>query len=177
MGNTNTSQLLLALDQQRQNLAANLSQKGVAASNTEGLSALVPKVLNIAGGGGGTDLDTSIIISSRQTIKNQYAVFTDWETHMPDLDKIAALFFENNDSIFFATKENIQSRTTYTSGVFSGISIPVVGYYWESRYSKFTEITNSQIILDKTYGVYIITNGSRNSPAVQSLSILLKEKE
>ena len=96
---------------------------------------------------------------------------------MPDLDKIAALFFDNNDSIFFATKENIQSRTTYTSGVFSGISIPVVGYYYESRYGKFQEITNSQIILDKTYGVYIITNGSRNSPASQSLSILLKEKE
>lgn len=127
--------------------------------------------------GGGTGLDTSIIISSRQTIKNQYAVFTDWETHMPDLDKIAAFYFENNDNIYFATKENIQSRTTYTSGVFSGISIPVVGYYWESRYGKFQEITNSQIILDKTYGVYIVKNGSRLSPASQSLSILLKEKE
>nr|DAH61374.1 MAG TPA: hypothetical protein [Caudoviricetes sp.] len=47
----NTSQLLLALDEQRQNLAANLSQKGVAAQSNEGLETLVPKVLDISGGG------------------------------------------------------------------------------------------------------------------------------
>lgn len=47
----NTSELLLALDEQRQNLAANLSQKGVAASSNEGLQTLVPKVLDISGGG------------------------------------------------------------------------------------------------------------------------------
>ena len=28
--------------------------------------------------GGGSGLDTSIIISSRQTVNNKYAVFTDW---------------------------------------------------------------------------------------------------
>lgn len=45
----NTSELLLALDTQRQNLAANLSQKGVAASSNEGLQTLVPKVLELSG--------------------------------------------------------------------------------------------------------------------------------
>lgn len=44
----NTSELLLALDAQRQNLAANLSQKGVAASSNEGLETLVPKVLELS---------------------------------------------------------------------------------------------------------------------------------
>ena len=57
----NTSELLLALDEQRQNLAANLSQKGVAASSNEGLQTLVPKVLDISGGssGGGSVGDMS----------------------------------------------------------------------------------------------------------------------
>lgn len=44
----NTSELLLALDTQRQNLAANLSQKGVAASSNEGLETLVSKVLELS---------------------------------------------------------------------------------------------------------------------------------
>ena len=44
---------LAALDTQRDNLAANLTTKGVAAANTETLAQLVPKVLNITSGGGG----------------------------------------------------------------------------------------------------------------------------
>lgn len=82
MSNTNTSQLLLALDEQRKNLAANLSSKGVAASNTEGLSALVPKVLDISGGSsdGGGDYELESIIYS-PTIKTQMTNFnfTDYE--------------------------------------------------------------------------------------------------
>ena len=42
---------LAALDTQRDNLAANLTTKGVTAANTETLSQLVPKVLDITGGG------------------------------------------------------------------------------------------------------------------------------
>lgn len=45
---------LTALDTQRDNLAANLTTMGVTAANTETLSQLVPKVLTITGGGGGT---------------------------------------------------------------------------------------------------------------------------
>lgn len=41
---------LAALDTQRDNLAANLTTKGVTAANTETLSQLVPKVLDITGG-------------------------------------------------------------------------------------------------------------------------------
>lgn len=69
-----TSQLLLALDEQRKNLAANLSQKGVAAQNTEGLQTLVPKVLDISGGGsvepGASDIDMDFIIYSPSTQYN-----------------------------------------------------------------------------------------------------------
>lgn len=70
--NSNTSQLLLALDQQRKNLAANLSQKGVAASGNEGLETLVPKILNIAGGstgGGNTYLDGFNLVPSDNYVK------------------------------------------------------------------------------------------------------------
>jgi hypothetical protein len=44
---------LTALDTQRKNLAANLTTQGVASAGTETLAQLVPKVLNIKGGGGG----------------------------------------------------------------------------------------------------------------------------
>lgn len=73
MSEMNTSQLLLTIDEQRKNLAANLSQKGVAASDTEGLSALVPKVLDISGGnsgGGGGDYELESIIYS-PTVKTE----------------------------------------------------------------------------------------------------------
>lgn len=69
----NTSELLLALDEQRQNLAANLSQKGVAASSNEGLQTLVPKVLDISGGGGGSVGDMSFNpIIPKDTTTNVY---------------------------------------------------------------------------------------------------------
>ena len=45
---------LTALDTQRDNLAANLTTMGVTAANTETLAQLVPKVLDIESGGGGT---------------------------------------------------------------------------------------------------------------------------
>ena len=45
---------LTALDTRRDSLAANLTTMGVTASNTETLAQLVPKVLNIESGGGGT---------------------------------------------------------------------------------------------------------------------------
>lgn len=47
------STALTALDRQRENLAANLTTKGVTAASTETLASLVPKVLTISGGGSG----------------------------------------------------------------------------------------------------------------------------
>lgn len=41
------------LNTQRNNLAANLTTKGVTASSSETLAQLVPKVLDITSGGGG----------------------------------------------------------------------------------------------------------------------------
>ena len=43
------------LNTQRNNLAANLTTKGVTASSSETLAQLVPKVLDITSGGGGGD--------------------------------------------------------------------------------------------------------------------------
>lgn len=75
--NSNTSELLLAIDEQRQNLAANLSQKGVAASGNEGLETLVPKVLNITGGGSGNNINPYLsydqLIPSDNYIKKVYS--------------------------------------------------------------------------------------------------------
>ena len=42
---------LVKLNTQRNNLAANLTTKGVTASSSETLAELVPKVLDISGGG------------------------------------------------------------------------------------------------------------------------------
>jgi len=42
---------LIKLQTQRNNLAANLTAKGITAENTEALSSLVPKVLDIKTGG------------------------------------------------------------------------------------------------------------------------------
>ena len=61
---------LAALDTQRDNLAANLTTKGVTASNTETLAQLVPKVLDIESGGG---YDTSDATATA-------APYRDWET-------------------------------------------------------------------------------------------------
>lgn len=53
---------LIALDTQRNNLAANLTTMGVTAANTETLAQLVPKVLNIESGGG--NLKTGTVIGN-----------------------------------------------------------------------------------------------------------------
>lgn len=53
---------LIALDTQRDNLAANLTTMGVTAANTETLAQLVPKVLNIESGGG--NLKTGTVIGN-----------------------------------------------------------------------------------------------------------------
>ena len=48
---------------QRDNLANNLNTMGVSASTDETLSTLVPKVLDIETGGGGTEVEKGIIIN------------------------------------------------------------------------------------------------------------------
>lgn len=49
------AELITSLNTQKDALAANLVTKGVAAKDTEGFSTLVPKVLEIQGGGGGSE--------------------------------------------------------------------------------------------------------------------------
>ena len=49
------AELITSLNTQKDALAANLITKGVAAKDTEGFSTLVPKVLEIQGGGGGSE--------------------------------------------------------------------------------------------------------------------------
>lgn len=47
---------IIALDEQRKALADNILAKGVSAAQTETLTQLVPKVLQIDGGGGSFNL-------------------------------------------------------------------------------------------------------------------------
>ena len=179
MSNTNTSQLLLALDEQRKNLAANLSQKGVAASNTEGLSALVPKVLDISGGssgGGGSDnLDVQHIISTRTTVSGQYAVFSDWKTIIPDLDKVVAVLIYYNSNAVFCLKENFENRSSISGGVF------VPGAMFSLNNDTFqtwdiTEYRTGLRFYDDSFGIQMTMNGSNLSAATKEAMFIVQER-
>lgn len=61
-------QYLTELDKQRDALAANLNTMGVAASNTEKLNTLVPKVLQISGG----SLPTKTILYNADSMNDIY---------------------------------------------------------------------------------------------------------
>lgn len=64
---------LLELDRQRNQLAANLTAKGVNASATEKLNTLVPKVLSIPTGGGETTKTVLFDADSRDSIYLQHS--------------------------------------------------------------------------------------------------------
>lgn len=98
----NTSQLLLALDQQRKNLAANLSQKGVAAQEIEGLQTLVPKVLNISGssaGGGDSSGDYDYILLRAGGIDGYFEV--NLYDYMDDLNDIEFIGYQFVNSLAY----------------------------------------------------------------------------
>ena len=171
-----TNELLLALDEQRKNLAANLSQKGVAASNAEGLSALVPKVLNIASGGGSDNLDMSWVVSSRTTVSGQYAVFTEWKTVIPDFDKVFCVISAREDSLIICTKENIQNRTIDTST--QNIFIPGQAYdMFNSAFTTWDIVKYATgIRFTETQGVQLMQNGSAWTPKKNECFIIVQER-
>lgn len=93
-----TDELLLALDEQRQQLAANLSQKGVAASGNEGLEILVPKVLEIAGGGGsGEDGDYEYIYLAESNATKYFSV--NLYDYVNDLDDIKFIYGQLSNNL------------------------------------------------------------------------------
>lgn len=176
MSEMNTSQLLLAIDEQRKNLAANLSQKGVAASNTEGLSALVPKVLNISGGGGGSDnLDIQHIISTRTISSGQYVVFSDWKTIIPDLDKVVAILIYYNLNAVFCLKENFENRSSISGGVY----VPGAMFSLNNNTFQTWDITQYKTGLrfyDDTFGIQMTMNNSNLSAETKEAMFIVQER-
>lgn len=175
MSEMNTNQLLLALDQQRQNLAANLSQKGVAASNTEGLVTLVPKVLDIVAGGGsgGGDLTYQHIISSRKSVSGQYVIFDDWATLIPDFDKVAAMLIYYDSNAVLCLKDDFANRTDISGGIM--VPGQMFGVYnntfntWDvAQYKTGLQFLN-------TYGVKMTMNNSALSPGTKEAMFLIQE--
>lgn len=171
-----TNELLLALDEQRKNLAANLSQKGVAASNTEGLSALVPKVLNIAGGGSGSDnLDVQHIISARKTVSGQYAVFSDWKTIIPDLDKVVAILIYYDSNAVFCLKENFENRSSISGGVY----VPGAMFSLSNNTFQTWDVTKYKTGLkfyDDTFGIQMTMNNSNLSAGTKEAMFIIQER-
>lgn len=171
----NTSQLLLALDEQRKKLAANLSQKGVAAQNTEGLSALVPKVLNIAGGGGSDNLDVQHIISTRTTVSGQYVVFSDWKTIIPDLDKVVAILIYYDSNAVFCLKENFENRSSISGGVY----VPGAMFSVSNNAFQTWDITKYKTGLkfyDNSLGIQMTMNNSNLSAGTKEAMFIIQER-
>lgn len=175
MSEMNTSQLLLAIDEQRKNLAANLSQKGVAAQNTEGLSALVPKVLNIAGGGGSDNLDVQHIISTRTTVSGQYVVFSDWKTIIPDLDKVVAILIYYDSNAIFCLKENFENRSSISGGVY----VPGAMFSLSNNTFQTWDITQYKTGLkfyDNTFGIQMTMNNNNLSVGTKEAMFIVQER-
>lgn len=176
MSNVNTSQLLLALDEQRKNLAANLSQKGVAASNTEGLSTLVPKVLDISGGSSGSDnLDIQHIISARKTVSGKYVVFSDWKTIIPDLDKVVAMLIYYESNAVFCLKENFENRSSISGGIF----VPGAMFSLSNNTFQTWDVTKYKTGLrfyDDPFGIQMTMNNSNLSPGGKEAMFIVQER-
>lgn len=170
-----TNELLLALDEQRKNLAVNLSQKGVAASNTEGLEVLVPKVLNIAGGGGSDNLDVQHIISTRKSVSGQYVVFSDWKTIIPDLDKVVAILIYYDSNAVFCLKENFENRSSISGGVY----VPGAMFSLSNNTFQTWDITKYKTGLrfyDNSLGIQMTMNNSNLSAGTKEAMFIIQER-
>lgn len=173
--NTDTSNLLLALDTQRQNLAANLSQKGVAATANEGLETLVPKVLEIAAGGGTDNVDFSWVISSRTTQNNQYTIFPEWKTVMPDLDKVYSFIGISGDNVVICTKENFQNRTDKGSNI---LYVPGQMYALGNSNFQTWDVARYKtgMLFYPTRGVFFTMNNSELTADTKTCFITVQER-
>lgn len=78
------AQALLDLDEQRDLLATNLTTMGVTASNTETLAQLIPKVLDITGGGGMTLTTTRVRRTSNYTFASNAWWAIPWQAEIYD---------------------------------------------------------------------------------------------
>lgn len=131
----NTSELLLALDTQRQNLAANLSQKGVAASSNEGLETLVPKVLDISGGG----TDAEAILASPKMVEGlNYGGLLD--EYLPN-DKLTLVVNPKTktnglENIFYQSTPADELDLTINCENLNDGNSPLSNFLWESDIKK-----------------------------------------
>jgi hypothetical protein len=96
-----TNELLLALDEQRKALVANLASKGVATSSNEGLETLVPKVLDISSGGGDIVEDTYNYIQLVESNTNAFFSINLYD-YVDDLDDIEMIYVQGNSGSSYA---------------------------------------------------------------------------
>lgn len=139
-------------------------------------SEMAAAISAIVAGGGTDNLDMSWVVSSRTTVNNQYAVFTEWKTVIPDFDKVFCVISAREDSLIICTKENIQNRTIDTST--QNIFIP--GQAYDMFNSTFTtwDIVESAtgIRFTKTQGVQLMQNGSAWTPKKNECFIIVQER-
>ena len=126
--------------------------------------------------GGGTNLDLSWVVSSRTTVNNQYAVFTEWKTVIPDFDKVFCVILAREDDLVIWTKENIQNRTIDAST--QNIFIP--GQMYSMFNSAFTtwDIVKyaTGLRFKETEGVKLMQNNSELSPRSKECFIIVQER-
>ena len=126
--------------------------------------------------GGGTNLDLSWVVSSRTTVNNQYAVFTEWKTVIPDFDKVFCVILAREDDLVICTKENIQNRTIDAST--QNIFIP--GQMYSMFNSAFTtwDIVKyaTGLRFKETEGVKLMQNNSELSPRSKECFIIVQER-
>lgn len=131
--NSNTSELLLAIDEQRQNLAANLSNKGVTASGNEGLETLVPKVLKISGNGGGGTIVGGAIPQTIEEARNMQFPTADeiYEQYRPESWPILP-DPEVDEEIYYC--KTVYSGSTIILPIFNGDLTYSYGYIEDNTY-------------------------------------------
>lgn len=138
-----TDELLLALDEQRQQLAANLSQKGVAASGNEGLEALVPKILEIAGSSGGVNFGEEIKIfrttqTGTITVPDDFTDIRQLLCASPNTNYNGTWFFDG-DNCYSESKDILYGIGTQVYSSPDGCA------YWDDTAGRYMSILQGQM--------------------------------
>lgn len=139
-------------------------------------SEMAAAISAIVAGGGTDNLDMSWVVSSRTTVNNQYAVFTEWKTVIPDFDKVFCVILAREDDLVICTKENIQNRTIDTST--QNIFIPGQMYnMYQSAFQTWDIVKYSTGLRFKaTGGVKLMQNNSELSPRSKECYIIIQER-
>lgn len=139
-------------------------------------SEMAAAISAIVAGGGTDNLDMSWVVSSRTTVNNQYAVFTEWKTVIPDFDKVFCVILAREDDLVICTKENIQNRTIDTST--QNIFIPGQMYnMYQSAFGTWDIVKYATgLRFKETEGVKLMQNNSELSPRSKECYIIIQER-